>query len=249
MRPFAFNAFTMMIYQVIITISFITWLYFGTLNEWLIVVGVYFLRGILLTSVVHRGITHRAFEMPKWLEYLLSSIALAGSSTSVLAFATIHREHHKFSDTTRDPHSPKHIGWVKVHLRNGSLNLNLRYSLDILRSKFYIFMHNWHWLFSFIFIAILYSIDPRSIFYAFLVPNFILWHSGCIVNSLNHCRVGYRNYNTDDNSSNSLLTGYITFGEGWHNNHHNNSSNPKFGEKWWEVDLGWWAVKLIRTNK
>jgi stearoyl-CoA desaturase (delta-9 desaturase) len=69
-----------------------------------------------------------------------------------------------------------------------------------------------------------------------------------LVNSLNHLNVGYRNHNTKDFSNNHLFTGYLVAGEGWHNNHHNDPANPKFGEKWWEIDLGWWFIKLIRSR-
>lgn len=249
MNPFSLTTPSIILYQIIITVSFLVWIYVGTLTEWCIALSVYFVRACLASSVVHRGIAHRAFQMPKWLEYFLSSLSLAGGNASVITWVAVHREHHRFSDTEKDPHSPKYKSVLSIHLRTLSKPPDIRYVLDIVRSKFYIFAHNWHWLFGLVVVVILYLIDPRAVFYAWFVPNFIQWHAGSLVNSLNHSNFGYRNYNTSDQSINNPITGYLAFGEGWHNNHHNNPSSSRFGEKWWEWDIGWWLIKLIQTKK
>jgi stearoyl-CoA desaturase (delta-9 desaturase) len=223
-------------------------LFVGTSNEWLIALTIVFVRIVLTTSVLHRKISHRAFETPKWLEYSLATLCVAGGHTSVITWVAVHRQHHRFSDLPKDPHSPKHRSAIGIHFQRVSSPPSLLYAPDLLRSKFYIASHKWHWLISIVVISILYLIDPMSIIYAWFTPFFLGWHIGCLVNSLNHLKIGYRNYNTKDQSNNHFLTGYLAAGEGWHNNHHNNPANPKFGEKWWELDVGWWFIKLIKST-
>jgi stearoyl-CoA desaturase (delta-9 desaturase) len=68
---------------------------------------------------------------------------------------------------------------------------------------------------------------------------------GSFVNTINH-KYGYRNIKTSDNSVNNIILGYLSSGEGWHNNHHATPSNPKFGKKWWEFDLGYYIIRAIK---
>ncbi len=81
--------------------------------------------------------------------------------------------------------------------------------------------------------------------YAYFVPTLFVWHAGSFINSVNHT-LGYKNFETKDNSKNNLVTGYLISGEGWHNNHHAKASDPQFGKRWWEFDLGWQIIKLVR---
>jgi len=110
-------------------------------------------------------------------------------------------------------------------------------------------LHTYHWAYSIGFAAILALIDPRAVMYAYLVPSLLVWHGGSLINSLNHSPMGYRNYDTKDLSVNNFVSGILVSGEGWHNNHHAQPGNPQFGHKWWEFDLGWQIIKLIRLDK
>jgi stearoyl-CoA desaturase (delta-9 desaturase) len=120
------------------------------------------------------------------------------------------------------------------------------YAKDLLKSRFYYWLHKWHWLPTLSVIAILCCIEPRAIAYAWLIPICLQMQTSAIVNAVNHCKFGYRNHNTSDRSYNNLITGIFHFGEGWHNNHHHSPTNPNFGNKWWEFDLGYQLIKLIR---
>lgn len=240
---------SVMIFQIIATISFLYLLFFGTTIEWIIALIIYFTRMTITSSILHRKISHKAFDTNKWLEYILTTLSVGGGHSSVITWVAVHREHHRFSDLPRDPHSPRYQSVLKIHFQRISSQPALMYVPDLLRSKFYIASHKWHWLIGITFISILYLIDPMSVIYAWFVPLFLHWHAGCLINSLNHLNIGYRNHDTKDQSNNHFLTGYLAAGEGWHNNHHKDPSNPKFGEKWWEIDAGWWLTKLIRSRK
>ena len=106
-----------------------------------------------------------------------------------------------------------------------------------------------HWLYTILVGVAIYMIDPYAVVYAYLVPSLLLQHASSLTNSLTHSPSGYRNFDTRDQSSNNLLVGYLTGGEGWHNNHHAAAVDPQFGKKWWEFDPGYYLIQLVRTDK
>ena len=227
-------------------IAFFYFVFVGSWQEWLIAFAIYIFRFTIgATITLHRLLSHRSFTAPKWFEYFGSIVSIVGSSVSTIAWVAIHREHHKFADAKQDPHSPVHNSPISIQFRTTVTEPKIRYVPDLIRSKFHVMLHQYHWAVSIIFFLLVLAIDPLAVFYAYFVPNVIYGHSGGFINSINHM-FGYRTYNTGDNSTNNLFTGYLIAGEGWHNNHHNSPGNPNFGEKWWEFDLGWQVIKLIR---
>ena len=227
---------------------FVYFLFTGTWQEWLIVFAIYLFRVTIgATITLHRLLSHRSFVAPKWFEYIGSIIATYGGGVSTIGWVAIHREHHRFSDTNCDPHSPAHIHPLAVQFRAGIKNPSIKYAPDLLRSKFHVKINQYHWAITLLIFLSILAIDPRALVFAYFVPNLIYIHSGSLINTLNHM-YGYRSYNTNDLSTNNLITGYLVAGEGWHNNHHNSPASPKFGRRWWEFDLGWQVIKLIQKN-
>lgn len=91
-------------------------------------------------------------------------------------------------------------------------------------------------------------VNPFALIYAYAVPATIMWTMGSSTNTLCHL-YGYENFKLSNHSKNNLLLGYFEFGEGWHNNHHSDPTNPYFGgRRWWEFDLGYFFIKLLRTG-
>lgn len=246
--PFELTYNTIKINKIVLFTSFIVLLFIGTLNQWLIAIAIYIVKGLLGTTVVHRGLSHKAFKMHKWVEYPLAAISLAGTSASVIGWVAIHREHHRYSDKENDPHSPLHMPNSHVQLMIFKKPVNSLYAADLLKIKFYRKLHQYHWLLTIIPVCVLYFIDPMAPLYAWLVPCFLQYQAGTTVNHLNHIKFGYRNFDTKDQSYNNWITGLLCLGEGWHNNHHNDPGNVNFGSKWWEFDLGYQFSKLIRTK-
>lgn len=235
--------------KIVTHIALVYLLFTGTFTEWMIVFAIYFVRATLgATITLHRLLSHRSFIAPKWFEYLGSIIGVYGNGLSTIVWVAVHREHHRNPDTEKDPHSPYHIGFLNVQFRNQSVP-NIKYVPDLIRSKFHTNLHQYHWAINIVIIGVLLYIDPRSILYAYLVPNVVYWHSGGFINTINHSKFGYRNHETNDRSVNNLFTGWFVSGEGWHNNHHHDQKNPKFGQKWYEFDLGWQIIRLIRLDK
>jgi stearoyl-CoA desaturase (delta-9 desaturase) len=88
---------------------------------------------------------------------------------------------------------------------------------------------------------------PFGVVSLYLAPIALNWIVSGLINNLTHI-TGYRNFDTKDNSGNMLTLGYISFGEGWHNNHHADPKNPRYGYKWWELDFSHFLIKLIQVK-
>jgi fatty-acid desaturase len=128
--------------------------------------------------------------------------------------------HHRWSDTERDPHSPKHSGILKTYWWSSGDSSVVRYIPDLLRKPLYVFQHN-HYFKVLIALHILGALTlPLVLYWALLVaPAFLMWFAGSMTNVFGHDAVGPRN---------STLLGLAFAGEGWHKNHHDNAASTQF---------------------
>lgn len=209
---------------------------------------VYFLTGCFgMTMTYHRLLSHKSWEAPEWfrkLGTLLGAYGLVGSS---IGWVSMHREHHAYTDTEKDPHSP-HFGVFKAHFLSMFSNPSLRFGVDLVRDPFHVKVHKYYFhAHALIFLA-LACLSPMLLVFGYLLPAMILWNAGSLINTLNHMQ-GYRNTDTKDSSTNNLFSGYFVWGEGWHNNHHANPRSWSFSSKWWEFDWGGFFIKRIRNVK
>jgi len=244
---FSLTSQSLIIYQIIAHAFFILAIYYGTLSNWLSAFLIYLVLATLGGTITyHRLISHRAFKSPKWFEYLGCVLGSLGGNGSPLAWAAIHREHHRFTDTEKDPHSPLFKSIFRIQFASMLDKPNLKYVPDLLRSKFHLALHKYYWAINFLYIMITYLLFGFiGILFGYFVPTLLVWHAGSLINTLNHIN-GYINYELKNSSTNNLLTGYLVAGEGWHNNHHAHPANPNFGKKWWEFDLGYQIIKIIK---
>jgi fatty-acid desaturase len=96
--------------------------------------------------------------------------------------------------------------------------------------------------------AVLYALGGwQFVLYGIFVRTVLVWHSTWFINSATHM-FGYRNFDSDDNSRNLWWAALFAYGEGWHNNHHTYPNMAKAGLRWWEVDMTWWAIQLLRAT-
>lgn len=241
------SALHMRAFFLIALLGFAYFIVTGSLIEWAIVGAVYTFKMTVGSVYLHRYITHKSFKARQWFDYVGAATVVTGHGTSPLIWAAYHRAHHANSDRNGDPHSPVLRGFWQVQFSLIPTKPNLALVPDLTRSSFHMHIHRYFWLYNIAFAVILFLIDPRAVLYAYFVPNLLTNNMSRLVNSLNHLQ-GYRWYKTKDNSRNHWFTGIFGAGEGWHNNHHHSPMNPKFGEKWWEVDFGWYLIKLIRTD-
>jgi len=212
---------------------------------WLVPVGVYFVTGCLGISIAyHRLLTHRSFRTYKWVEYLFSLFGALGCTGSTIGWVGVHHQHHNESDKPRDPHSPRHQGW-KVLVPYYEFEVNKWAIRHLLTDPFHRCLHRYYFLIVLIWAGTLLVISFNAFFFGFVVASTIHIFVSTISNYTNH-KWGYRNFALPDDSTNFIPTGYLTFGEGWHNNHHSRPRSWNNQVKWWELDLSALIIRLVK---
>ena len=218
--------------------------------------------GIGICLGYHRLLTHTGFIVPQWLRRTIAVIGtLAGEGGPVLWTAN-HRRHHAHSDQPGDPHSPhdgpwwSHMFWLAFTTDGGNRDAYFkRWVPDLVDDKFMMALETFflpiHLLFGGLVFAAGYAIGGLS-----LATSWTVWivavrmvfvlHTTWFVNSASHIW-GYRNYETRDDSRNLWWVGLISYGEGWHNNHHAHPRLAQHGHKWWEFDMTYQAIRLLRA--
>jgi fatty-acid desaturase len=212
-------------------------------SAFLISLFIYFLMtsvGVSITA--HRYLTHHSFSMPRWFEVfgsLCFSLSLQGST---IAWVAMHREHHRFSDTERDPHCPQH-GLLKTHFLSMFYTPKIKFAVKLVRDEFHSSIHRFYWPINFTYSLMLFLIfGLKGVFFFHLFPAFLCWQAIGIAKTFSHL-FGYRNFATEDHSYNIPILGYLTFGEAWHNNHHARPAYFSFSVLMHEVDIS--AVIII----
>jgi fatty-acid desaturase len=200
----------------------------------------------------HRLLTHRGFKTPKVIEYFLAFCGTLGLQSGAINWVTTHRIHHGFTETDKDPHSPRngtywaHMGWIfRGTAQNQDEATQWRYSPDLMKDKVHVFMSKYYYVTPIIAAVILYNIGGFSmVLWGIFLRQVIGWHSTWLVNSATHLW-GSRRFETRDDSRNNGLIAALTFGEGWHNNHHAHPRSAKHGLAWYEFDVNWLQIKLL----
>ena len=200
----------------------------------------------------HRLLTHRGFTTPKWVEYALSIFGTLAVQSGPLTWVTTHRLHHAFTETDKDPHSPRHgtywahMGWIfRGTAQNQSWATMVRYCPDITKDKFQVVLNKYYWVPTVIVAAGLYAIGGFSmVLWGIGLKTVFGWHFTWLVNSATHLW-GTRRFETRDDSRNNALIAAVTFGEGWHNNHHAHPRSAKHGLAWYEFDINWIQIRAL----
>jgi fatty-acid desaturase len=200
----------------------------------------------------HRLHTHRSYKCPLWMEYFFAVCGALTLEGGPIFWVATHRIHHQKSDQPGDPHSPHegawwaHIGWILFGETNhNNTRLMSKYAPDLAKHKFYIWLNNWHWVPMVALGVILLVIGgfPLLCWGVFLRVVLGL-HSTWLVNSATHMW-GKRRFATKDDSRNNWWVALLTFGEGWHNNHHAHPTSARHGLAWYEFDISWITMKLM----
>jgi sn-1 stearoyl-lipid 9-desaturase len=207
----------------------------------------------------HRLLTHRGYKVPRWLEYTLTVFATLALEGGPIFWVATHRIHHRYSDQEGDPHTPRegkwwaHMGWVLMGkaMHHDTTEL-ARYVPDLANQKFYVWITKYHYVPLIILGGILLAVGglPFLMWGIFFRTVFGL-HSTWLVNSATHSW-GSRRFETRDDSTNSWWVALLTFGEGWHNNHHAHPVSARHGLKWYEIDTNWygiWALQKLGLAK
>ncbi|MCS6874212.1 MAG: fatty acid desaturase [Pyrinomonadaceae bacterium] len=200
----------------------------------------------------HRLLTHRGFKAPKWLERFFALCGTLALQSGPISWVTTHRLHHAFTETDKDPHTVQkglywaHIGWIfQGTAQMQSEETKKRYAPDLVKNRFYRFLDRYYWLSSVVLGLILLIFGGwQMVLWGIFLRTVFVWHATWLVNSATH-KWGKRRFQTDDSSTNNALVAMITFGEGWHNNHHAFPRSARHGFTKLEIDLNWLQIKLL----
>jgi stearoyl-CoA desaturase (delta-9 desaturase) len=227
--------------------------YFTWANFAAAVVMYYFATGLGISMGYHRLHTHRSYKVPKWLEYFFAVCGTLTLEGGPIFWVATHRLHHQFSDQPGDPHSPRdgafwsHMGWILFGETNhNNTRVMSRYAPDLAKDRFYVWLNNYHWVPIVVLTVIFYAIGglPLVLWANFARIVFGL-HATWAVNSATHIW-GKRRFDIRDDSRNTWWVAIISFGEGWHNNHHAHPTSARHGLAWYEFDPSWLLIKVLK---
>lgn len=224
--------------------------------------ALYALRMFAITGFYHRYFSHRTFQTSRSVQFVFAVIGASCVQRGPLWWAAHHRQHHRAADTSADPHSPRERGFLWSHV--GWFLTPRNFRTDLARVPDLAKYPELRWLDRFdiavpVALAVglyalgvlLHHVAPQlgtdggqMLVWGFFVSTIVLFHATVTINSLAH-RFGKRRYATKDDSRNNLWLALLTFGEGWHNNHHFFPGSSRQGFRWWEVDVTWYGLKLM----
>jgi fatty-acid desaturase len=202
----------------------------------------------------HRLLTHRGYKTYKPIEYFLTFCATLALEGGPFFWVATHRVHHQNTDKEGDPHSPhdgglwSHMGWIMTGraLHNNS-NALLPYIPDLRKDKFHTFISKWHWVpITALGVVILAIGGWKYVLWGIFLRTVVGLHATWLVNSATHMW-GSQRFLTGDDSTNSFWVAMLTFGEGWHNNHHAHPQSARHGLAWYEFDLNWYGISVLKA--
>lgn len=248
------------------TVNWVTTTFFGIFHVGALAAPFFFeWRSVIVAAVLywitigwgigmgyHRLHTHRAYVVPKWLEHFFALCGTLTMEGGPIFWVATHRIHHQKSDQAGDPHSPRegawwaHIGWLLVGPAESMDTKRMaKYTPDLAKDPFYVWLNDWHWLPLVVLSALLFAVGgwPFLLWGSFVRVTVGL-HATWLVNSATHLW-GTRRFATRDDSRNNWWVALVTFGEGWHNNHHAHPVSARHGLAWYEFDPSFLQIKLL----
>ena len=154
-------------------------------------------------------------------------MAVLSSRGSPLGWAYLHRKHHAHSDTEKDPHSPKYLGYKIFGFSHYKKQEEEQMKIFIVKdmiTQSHLFIHKWYIALILTFVILVACINIQLLYFVWILPSFLVQLSQNNFNYFGHT-VGYRNFETADNSRNNKWLFLFILGEAWHNNHHASPKN------------------------
>jgi stearoyl-CoA desaturase (Delta-9 desaturase) len=202
----------------------------------------------------HRLLTHRSYKVPRFVEYTLAVFGTLALEGGPIFWVGTHRVHHQHSDKPGDPHSPRDGGWWAHVLwmvfgegNHSNTQVMARYAPDLYRDPFYRWLNTWHWVpVTVLGFALLAIGGIPMVLWAIFLRVTLGLHSTWLVNSATHMW-GHKRFPTRDDSKNNWWVALVTFGEGWHNNHHAHPTSARHGLAWYELDISWLQISVLKA--
>ncbi len=230
----------------------------------LVAAVLYALRMFAITGFYHRYFSHNAFRTSRAAQLVFAVLGAAAVQRGPLWWASHHRHHHANSDRAADAHSPlqhgflwSHMGWF---LARENFATRTALVADLARYPELRFLDRYDALVPLLLALSLYAAGEwcavyvpalatsgaQLVVWGFCISTVVLYQATFTINSLAH-RFGWRRYATRDGSRNNLWLALLTFGEGWHNNHHHFPGAARQGFYWWEIDLTYCGLRLLEA--
>ncbi len=215
----------------------------------IVALALFWARMFGITAGYHRYFAHRSYRTGRVFQFLLALLAQSSAQRGVLWWAATHRDHHKYSDTEQDPHSPLRKGFWRAHVgwffEAGASKTDLGRIPDFAKYPELVWLDRHPYLPAGVLAAACYAIGGWSMLViGFFWSTVALWHATFSINSLAHL-VGRRRYVTGDASRNNWWLALLTMGEGWHNNHHYYPASVRQGFRWHELDVTWLILRAL----
>lgn len=222
----------------------------------------YAVRMFAVTAFYHRYFSHRTFRTSRAMQFVFALIGASSVQRGPLWWAAHHRNHHLHADTLQDPHSPglrgflwSHMGWF---LTSEGFRTDWRRVPDLMRYPELRWIDRFDIAAPVALAVLLYGLGwwlesahpqlrtsgAQLLVWGFCISTVALLHATFTINSLAH-RFGKRRFATRDASRNNIWLALLTFGEGWHNNHHFYPGSARQGFRWWEIDVTFYGLRLL----
>lgn len=221
----------------------------------------YAFRVFALTAFYHRYFSHRAFKANRFWQFMFAVAGMTAIQRGPLWWAAHHRRHHLYADSEEDAHSPlqgvlwSHFGWFTCEKNFPTRYQSVR---DFARYPELMFLNRFDWLVPIIFLSGMWGFGEwlatahpqletngmQMLVWCGFISTVAVYHATFCVNSLCHL-FGKRPYASDDHSRNNWMVALLTFGEGWHNNHHRYPGSARQGFRWWQIDITYQILRVM----
>jgi stearoyl-CoA desaturase (delta-9 desaturase) len=239
----------------------VIWVGVSPVAVW-VAVALYALRMFALTGFYHRYFSHKTFRTSRVVQFVFALIGASCVQRGPLWWAAHHRNHHRNADTILDPHSPSlrgflwsHAGWF---LTPHAFRTDWSRIPDLAKFPELRWLDRYDTVVPVLLAVLLYGLGTvlqhtqpqlgttggQMLIWGFFVSTVVLFHATVTINSFAH-RFGKRRFETKDDSRNNVWLALITFGEGWHNNHHFFPGTVRQGFRWWEVDVTYYVLRVM----
>jgi stearoyl-CoA desaturase (delta-9 desaturase) len=209
-----------------------------------------------VTLYLHRDQAHRAIDLHPALRHVFRLWIWLTSGMVTREWVAVHRKHHAMCEREGDPHSPKVFGLKKVLLEGAELYREEAANEETLKKYGRGTPDDWverhvytrsslAGIYSMLGIDLLLFGVPGIILFALQMLAMPMFAAG-VINGLGHAK-GYRNFESEDASTNLYPVAVLIGGEELHNNHHAFPTSAKFSVRWWEFDLGWLYIRVFQA--
>ncbi|MDQ3134836.1 MAG: fatty acid desaturase [Acidobacteriota bacterium] len=245
------TAFFMLVFHV----GTVAALFFFTWQALAVTVLLWWIAGSLGVGMgYHRLLTHRGYKTPKLVEYFLTFCGTLSLEGGPIQWVTTHRIHHAHTEVPGvDPHTPRdgawwaHMGWILQGPAQQHDEATIRrYAPDLAKDPVHGWLSRWYFIpLTALGLALFYFGGWPMLLWGIFLRTTVNLHATWLVNSATHMW-GTRRFETTDDSTNNALIALMTFGEGWHNNHHAHPRAARHGVAWYEIDLNWYGIRTLQ---